>query len=214
MKKNIMKKNDDYAKYLKYKMKYINAKNNLVGGNTTSILFKIIHIEGEDEYELKQLTEFSISFENKADKEIINETILNLDKMSIRQVKEILSMKLYLNKDKLQLSNYDDKKKEIVLQDWDRIEDVIKDNNIILIKPLQWGYDKYRKIYIVPNWEQKLFIYISEDDLKDIKKIIKRKLGYKEEVPLKYYLDKERKVLFDENIFKGNITFTTIFVNL
>jgi hypothetical protein len=72
----------------------------------------------------------------------------------------------------------------------------------------------YRKINIVPNWNQKLFIYISEDDLKDIKKIIKRKLGYKEEVPLKYYLDKERKVLFDENIFKGNITFTTIFVNL
>jgi len=212
-----MKKNDDYAKYLKYKMKYINAKNNLVGGNTTSILFKIIHSKGEDEYELKQLTEFSISLENKIDGKITNETILNLDKMSIKQVKEIVSNKLLLNKDKLRFI-----KGDIELQDYERIEDVIKDDNPIIIKPSLWKdsgellkSDKYRKIDIVKDWKN-LFIYISDgDNLDYIKKIIKKELGYREEVPVKYYVWNEGKqVILDENIFKVNLTFTKIYAHV
>ena len=215
-----MKKKDDYSKYLKYKMKYINAKNNLVGGNTTSILFKIIHSKGEDEYELKQLTEFSISFENKIDRKIdrkiTNETILNLDKMSIKQVKEIVSNKLLLNKDKLLFI-----KGDIELQDYERIEDVPKDYNPIMIKPLPWKdsgefqSDMYRKIDIVNAWKN-LFIYISDgDNLDYIKKIIKKELGYSEEDPVKYYVWNEgTQVLLDENILKVNLTFTKIYVQV
>lgn len=195
-------------------------KNNLVGGNTTSILFKIIHSKGEDEYELKQLTEFSISFENKIDRKIdrkiTNETILNLDKMSIKQVKEIVSNKLLLNKDKLLFI-----KGDIELQDYERIEDIPKDDNPIMIKPLPWKdsgefqSDMYRKIDIVNAWKN-LFIYISDgDNLDYIKKIIKKELGYSEEDPVKYYVWNEgTQVLLDENILKVNLTFTKIYIQV